>query len=66
MSCGVGLRRGSDLALMWLGHRLVATSSDSTPSLGTSYTLGAALKSQKREKKSLFYLLVCGIENYVF
>ena len=25
MSCGVGHRHGSDLALLWLWHRLVAT-----------------------------------------
>ena len=25
MSCGVGLRHGSDLALLWLRRRLVAT-----------------------------------------
>ena len=35
MSCGVGRRRGSDLPLLWLWHRLVATAPDSSPRLRT-------------------------------
>ena len=50
MSCGVGHRRGSDLALLWHWRRPAGSnSSDSTPSLGTSICqAGAALKKKKK------------------
>ena len=55
MSSGVDLRRGSDLALLWLCHRPAATdSSDSAPILGTSIgSTGAALKRKKKKKKTI-------------
>ena len=49
MSCGVGCRCGSDLALMWLWHRPGATASSQPLAWGPPYATGAALK--KRQKK---------------
>ena len=50
MSCGVGRRYSSDLALLW--HWLGGGySSDSTPSLGTSICLGVAPEKAKKTKK---------------
>ena len=51
VSCGVGHRCGSDLVLLWLWCRLVATA-DSTPSLGLPYATCAALKRTEEEKES--------------
>ena len=48
MSCGIGHRHGSDLALLWLWHRPAAAAPNSTPSLGTSYATGAALKRKEK------------------
>ena len=45
MSCGVGCRHGSDLALLCLWYRLAAVA-DSTPSLGTSICRGYGPKKQ--------------------
>ena len=36
MSCGVGCIHSSDLALLWLWRRVVATAPNGPPSLGTS------------------------------
>ena len=52
MRCGVGHRRGSDLAFLWLWCRLGgAAPIDSTTSLELPYTTGVALIS--KEKKNL-------------
>ena len=50
MSCGVGCRRGSDPALLWLWCRLVAA--DPIPPLAWEppYAMGAALAKTKRQK----------------
>ena len=45
---------------MWLGSRIAVAvvgccSSDSTPSLGTSYALGAALKRKKKKKNYCYF-----------
>ena len=49
VSCGVGRRRGSDPALLWLWCRPGSYSSDCTPSLGTSICLGCGPKKQKNK-----------------
>ena len=52
MSCGVGRGRGSDLALMWLWHRPVATALIRPLAWEPPHALGAALeKAEKAEKK---------------
>ena len=51
MSCGIGCRHSSGLALLWLWCTLAATASDSTPSLGTSTCHGCDPEKQKAKKK---------------
>ena len=51
MSCGVGCRRGSDLVLLWLWHRLVATALIRPLAWELPYASGVALKRQKDKKK---------------
>ena len=62
MSCGVGGRRSSDLALLWLWRRLAATA----PSLGTFICHGSSPrkgrktgkeKERKKERKMVLKLL---------
>ena len=50
MSCGVGGRHGSDVALLWLWHRLVATAQIRPLAWEPPYATGAALKKDKRPK----------------
>ena len=53
MSCGVGCRRGSDPALLWLWHRLVATAPIGPLAWEPPYAAGAAkeITTKKKEKK---------------
>ena len=51
MSCGVGRRRGSDPALLWLWHRLVDAALRPL-AWEPPYAAGAALKRQKNKNKS--------------
>ena len=51
MSCGVGCRRGSDLALLWLWHRLAATALIRPLAWEPPYAVDAALKEKKKKKK---------------
>ena len=51
MSCGVGRRRSSDLALLWLWHRPVATAPIKPLAWEPPYATGAALKRTKDKKK---------------
>ena len=44
MSCGAGRRRGLDLALQWLWHRLAATTLIGTLAWESPYAMGAALE----------------------
>ena len=57
MSCGVGRRRGSDLTLLWLWDRLVATAPIGTLAWELPYVVPAALKRQKKKKKGLDQIL---------
>ena len=63
MSCGVGCRRGSDPALLWLWRRLVATAPIRPLAWEPPYAAGAAQeisnnnnnnnnKKDKRQKKN--------------
>ena len=47
MSCGVGYRRGLDVVLLWLWHRLLATAPITPLAWEPPYAMGAALKSKK-------------------
>ena len=51
MSCGVGLRCGSDLALLWLWRRLEAVALIRPLAWEPPYAEGEALKSKKAKKK---------------
>ena len=51
MSCGVGRRRGLDLALLWLWCRLAAVALIRPLAWEPPYAMGAALKRQKEKKK---------------
>ena len=46
MSCGVGCRRGSDPALLWLWRRLVATAPIGPLAWEPPYAVGVALKKK--------------------
>ena len=50
MSCGVGRRRGSDQASLWLWHRPVATAPIRPLSWEPPYAAGEALEKTKKKK----------------
>ena len=52
MSCGVGRRRGSDPALLWLWHRQVATAPIRPLAWEPPRALGAAQEMAKRQKQN--------------
>ena len=68
MNCGVGLRCGSDLSLLWLWHRPAATAPIRPRAWEPPYAAGAALKGQKtktktkqkNKQKKLFWDFCCG------
>ena len=51
MRCGVGHRRGSDSAMLWLWRRLVATAPMRPLAWEPPYAPGAAQEMAKRQKK---------------
>ena len=51
MSYGVGHRRGSDLVLLWLWHKPVATAPTRPLAWEPPYASGVALKRQKDKKQ---------------
>ena len=51
MSCGVGLRRGSDPVLLWLWCRPTAVAPVRPLAWEPPYSSGTALKGQKDKKK---------------
>ena len=51
MSCGVGHRRSSDPALLWLWHRPLATTPTRPVAWDPPYAKGAALEKTKKKKK---------------
>ena len=50
VSCGVGCRRGSDPALLWLWRRPVATSPIRPLAWEPPYAAGAAQRNSKKKK----------------
>ena len=62
MSCGVGCRRGSDPALLWLWHRLEATGLIRPLAWEPPYAAGAAQRNSKKSKKKKYYYnqAICG------
>ena len=50
VSCGVGHRCGSDLALLWLWHRSAAATPIRPLAWKFPYATGAALKRKKKKK----------------
>ena len=51
LSCGVGCRRGSDLALLWLWRRPVATAPIQPLAWEPPYAAGAVLERTHTHKK---------------
>ena len=51
VSCGVGHRRGSDPALLWLWRRLAATAPIRPLAREPPYAAGVAQEMAKRQKK---------------
>ena len=61
MSCGVGHRHGSSLALLWLWGRLVATALIQPQAWEFPYAKGVALKRQKiriKNKNQIIYSML--------
>ena len=52
MSCGVGLRHGSDLVLLWMWRRLVARAQIGPLARESPYAMDAALKRQNKTKQN--------------
>ena len=57
MSCGIGRRCGSDLALLWLWRRPATTTRIRPLAWKTPYAMGAALKGQKTKYIYISYLI---------
>ena len=58
MSCAIGHKLGSDLALPWLWLSLAAVSWDLTPILGTSICHGCGpKKTEKKKNTTLSYVI---------
>ena len=57
MSCGVGYRRGSDPALLWLWCRPAAVAPFKPLVWKLPFAVGAALKSKKKKKRKKFAIL---------
>ena len=57
MSCGAGRICGSDLALLWLWHRPVATAPIRPLAWELPYAAGAAQEIAKKTKKKIVELL---------
>jgi len=75
MSCGVGHRRGSDPALLWLWHRPMATAPIGPLDWEPPYAMGVpqGKKKKKRKKKKGFrvrmalltpYFRASGVQSY--
>ena len=51
MSCAVGCRCSSDLAMLWLQHKLVATAPIQPLAWKLPYAMDAALKKHKEKER---------------
>ena len=58
MSCGVGHRRGLDLAWLWLWHRLAATAPTEALDWELPYAAGVALKLTKKQNKKVVFVVL--------
>ena len=58
MSCGVGRRRGSDPALLWLWRRPAATAPIEPLAWEPPYAAGVAQEMAKKKKKKLKATLI--------
>ena len=56
MSCGIGHRHSSDLALLWLRCRPAATALNQPLALELPYATDAALKKTKKKKKKSLHV----------
>ena len=66
MSCSVGHRPGSDLALLW--HRLAATAPIRPLAWEPPYAAGAALKDKKtkrKERNTQYEEEACVMDSYI-
>ena len=59
MSCGVGCRHGSDLALLWLWRRLAAVALIGPLAWEPSYAAGTALKKSKKRRLLIHIERIC-------
>jgi len=51
MTCGIGCRQGSDLALLWLWQRLAAVAPIRPLAWEPPYAVYVALRKKKQKKK---------------
>ena len=67
VSCGVGRRRGSDPALLWLWCRKAAEAPIQPLAWELPYATGAALKRQtnKQTKENNFYISIMVVVSWV-
>ena len=63
MSCGVGHRSGSTLALLWLWHRPVAAALTGPLAWELPYAMGTVLKRQKEKRK--IHATQCSLLHYL-
>ena len=66
MSCGIGRRRGSDLALLWLWCRLAAVASIRPLAWEPPYACGCGPKKQKEEEEKRNFIYFNDINNLNF
>ena len=66
MSFGVGCRRGSDLAWLWLWRRLAATALIRPLAWEPSYAVGTALEKTKKEKERKALTILFTFYNEIF
>jgi len=58
VSCGVGCRRGSDPALLWLWRRPVATAPIRPLAWEPPYAMGSGPRKRQKDKKKLIMLMI--------
>ena len=63
MSCDVGGRHGSDPVLLWLWHRLAATTLIRPLAWEPPYAVGVNQEMAKRQKKKNYVYTYCSLIN---
>ena len=69
MSCGVGLRRGSDLVVLWLWYRTASTAlmQPLQPlTWGSAYTMGRPYKDKKKDDLRKINILISLFQKFYF